>query len=69
MFKALNAFLTTLFTAFNSAAISLLNIFTWTEETTGAFVDEARMNRAAQQIELNKQLKLSTVKPGKATTE
>ena len=59
MFKALNVFLTTLFTACNSAAITLLNIFTWTEETTGAFTDEARMNRAAQQIELNKQLKLT----------
>lgn len=59
MFKALNVFLTTLFTALNSFALTLLNVATWTEETTGAFTDEARMNRAAQQIELNKQLKLT----------
>ena len=37
------------------------------EETAGAFADESRANRAAQQIELNKQLKL-TSKADKATS-
>ena len=69
MFKAFNTFLTTLFTALNSLALTLLNLATWAEETSGAVTDESRANRAAAQLELNKQLKLSTAKPGKATTE
>ena len=60
MFKALNTFLITLFTAFNSFALALGHIASWTEESAGSFADEARINRAAQQLELNKQLKLTT---------
>ncbi len=59
MFKSFNAFVTTLFTALNSFAQALGHIASWTEESAGAFADEARTNRAAQQIELNKQLKLT----------
>lgn len=59
MFKAFNAFLTTLFTAFNSLALALNHMASVAEETAGAFADESRANRAAQQIELNKQLKLT----------
>ncbi len=63
MFKAFNAFITTLFTSLNSLAQAFGHITGWAEETAGAFADEARNNRAAQQIELNNQLKLSTAKP------
>lgn len=59
MFKAFNAFITTLFTAFNNFAMALNHISKWTEESAGSFADEARANRAAQQIELNKQLKIT----------
>lgn len=59
MFKAFNAFLTTLFTALNSFALALNHIARWTEESAGSFADEAHMNRAAQQVELNKQLKIA----------
>lgn len=59
MFKAFNAFITTLFTALNSFALALGHIASWTEESAGSFADEARNSRAAQQIELNKQLKIT----------
>ena len=60
MFKALNAFLTTLFTALNNLALALNSMSTVARETAGAFEDESRANRAAAQLELNKQLKLTT---------
>lgn len=60
MFKAFNAFLTTLFTALNSLALAFGHMASVAEETAGAFADESRTNRAAQQLELNKQLKLTT---------
>ena len=66
MFKAFNAFITTLFTMLNSFALAGKHIAEWTEESAASFADEARANRAVQQIELNKQLKL-TSKADKAT--
>jgi hypothetical protein len=66
MFKAFNAFITTLFTAMNSFALALGHMAAVAEETAGAFADESRSNRAAQALELNKQLKL-TAKVDKAT--
>lgn len=59
MFKAFNAFITSLFTSLNSLALALGHITGWAEETAGAFADEARATRAVQQLELNKQLKLT----------
>lgn len=59
MFKAFNAFITSLFTSLNSFALALGHIASWTEESAGSFADEARISRAAQQVELNKQLKLT----------
>ena len=56
MFKAFNAFITTLFTACNSLAQALNHLAMWSEESAAAFSDEARHNRAAQAIELSKQL-------------
>ena len=67
MFKAFNAFLTTLFTGLNSLAMAFGHLAGWAEESAGSFADEARMNRAQQQLELNKQLKL-TNKVDKATS-
>lgn len=60
MFKAFNAFITTLFTALNSFALALNHVAGWTEETAGAFADEARVNRQAQLNSLNTALKLTT---------
>ena len=61
MFKALNAFITTLFTALNSFALALQHVGGWTEETAGAFADEARINRAAASAQLSKDLKIKSV--------
>lgn len=60
MFKAFNAFITTLFTALNSFALALGHIASWTEESAGSFADDARNGRAVQQIELNERLKITT---------
>lgn len=59
MFKAFNAFVITLFTGLNSLAMAFGHLCGWAEETAGSFADESRATRAAQQIELNKQLKLT----------
>lgn len=58
MFKALNQFLITLFTAFNSIAHAILHMAKWGEETAGAFADEARIGRAAATAQLNRDLKI-----------
>lgn len=60
MFKAFNAFITTLFTACNSLAQALGHMAKVAEESAAAFEDEARVNRQANLNELNKQLKLTT---------
>ena len=66
MFKAFNAFIVTLFTALNSLALALGHIAGWAEESAGSFADEARVNRQAQLIQLNKDLKLTTANKAEA---
>ena len=61
MFKAINQFFITLFTACNSFAMGLNHLAGWTEEVAGAFADEARINRAAATAQLNKDLKIKSV--------
>lgn len=48
MFKQFFAMLTTLFGAAEKGAKALDHLATWSEETAGAFADEARINRRAQ---------------------
>lgn len=60
MFKAFNAFITTLFTACNSLALAAGHLAGWAEQSAGAFADEAALTREANRIQLNKDLKLAS---------
>lgn len=64
MFTAFSNFITTLFNMFNNFALALNSVSMVARETAGAYEDESRATRAAQQVEINKQLKLAN----KATT-
>lgn len=67
MFTSFSKSVTTLFTMINDFLEALGSIARVAKDTAGAYEDEARATRAAQQIELNKQLKL-TSKADKATS-
>jgi hypothetical protein len=61
--RQLWAFFTTLFTAMENLAGAANNIALVANETSSAYVDEARANRKLQQLSLDKDIAKATTTP------
>ena len=59
MFSAFSKAITTLFTMVNDFLEAFGSLARVAKDTAGQYEDEARVTRAAAQLELNKQLKLT----------
>ena len=68
MFSQLFAAFTRLFSAFEKSAGALDNLASWSEETSASFLDEARYERQAKQVQAKQQLTLLKAVPQVTTT-